>query len=246
MNWAKWKAPLVLIAVVMVFLLTILIMGRGNLILGDESLFLTLNPPVNPSNPSFIDHFFAQFSSWGPVGWGIATWGFIPFALLLFALSFKFSALRPTRFLVLLVVLGLVVGYLGITTVLKHVIERPRPFMTIASNTSDWMSFFYPLETFPYEIFDLGFESFPSGHATAGFIFATPFILIYKSYWVKVPAIVYGILAAYARVYLGVHHPSDILVGSLVGILSVWLFYVLFKKYVIPRAPGLQYEDADS
>ncbi|MGO9490443.1 MAG: phosphatase PAP2 family protein [Solirubrobacteraceae bacterium] len=60
--------------------------------------------------------------------------------------------------------------------------------------------------------------SFPSGHATSAFAFATaascelpivaPFVIPLAS------------LVAYSRVYLGVHYPSDVVFGAAIGVAS--------------------------
>lgn len=57
--------------------------------------------------------------------------------------------------------------------------------------------------------------SFPSGHTTAIFSVIIPFIL-----WNPLTAFLLlpvGIIVAISRVYLGLHYPTDILVGSLLG-----------------------------
>jgi len=245
MNWDKWKGPLVLLIISVIFFLVVLTMGAGDLEIGDKQLFMVLNPSTNPTNPSLLDHFFVQFSTWGPIDWGIATWGFIIFGVALFVLSIKIERLRPMRFILILVIAGVLVGFLGLTTSLKHVIIRERPFMdgALLSNTNDWVSFFYPSSS-AGELFDIGFESFPSGHATAAFVFATPFILVYKNYLIKVAAIIYGVLGAYARVFLGVHYPIDIFVGSLIGILTVWVFYGVLKKVLVAKVSWFEYEES--
>ncbi len=244
MEWKKYLGFLVLLAVVIIFITVLLIMGAGNLISGDEQLFLALNPPFNPASPTGFDYFFVYFSSWGPGDFGLATWVFIPFAIVLFVASIISSKLRPMRLIFLLVIIGLIIGYLGITTVLKFLIERTRPFVTLESSVDEWVPFFFPSKTVA-EMFDNGLQSFPSGHATAGFIFATSFILVYKQTWIRISALVYGVLAAYARPFLGVHYPTDVFVGSLVGILTVWLFFVLLKRYLLPKAPWFQYSQSD-
>ncbi len=242
MDWKKYFGLLVLLIITAVFLIILLIMGAGNLITGDEQLFMALNPTFNPADPTIIDHFFVLFSTWGPLGWGIVTWGFIPFALALFFLSFKVEKLRPMRFIVILVVVGIGIGFFGITTILKFIVERTRPFMNGAlfSSANDWVPVFYPGETV-LTLFDEGLQSFPSGHATSAFIFATPFILIYKNYVIRAGAILFGILGAYARVFLGVHYPIDIFVGSMVGILTIWVLFILFRRYLLPKAPWFEY-----
>jgi undecaprenyl-diphosphatase len=57
--------------------------------------------------------------------------------------------------------------------------------------------------------------SFPSGHTTAIFSVITPFILMYPMLFIVLLPI--GIIVAISRVYLGLHYPSDVLVGSMLG-----------------------------
>ncbi|MFX1293604.1 MAG: phosphatase PAP2 family protein [Promethearchaeota archaeon] len=243
MEWKKDLGPLVLTAIIIIFFALIFIIGAGNPLEGDRQLFMAFNPPFNPADPTIFDYFFVYFSTWGPGEFGIGTWGFIVFGIILFVLSLKFQAFRPMRFMVLLVIVGFIIGYFGITTIIKLIIVRERPFMDLALSSSayDWVPFFYG--TTPQLMFDLGLKSFPSGHATTGFIFATPFILIYKKYWIRIVAIIYGFLMAYPRIFLGLHYPVDVFAGSLIGILTVWFIYILFKKYLIPRAPWLDYNE---
>ncbi|NVM52495.1 MAG: phosphatase PAP2 family protein [Candidatus Helarchaeota archaeon] len=230
MDWAKRIGILALVLITIIFLATMLIIGTGNLILGDEQLFMALNP----DHPTPFDEFFKFFSTWGPGKFGLGIYLYLGFALTLLFLSLKYSTLQPMRFMLLLIIVSFIVGYLGIYLSLNFIIGRDRPFMNpvLLSNANY-------LFTDPAEIF-YG-ASFPSGHATTGFIFATPFVLLFKKYWIRLSAIIYGILMGYARIYLGGHFPLDVLVGSLVGILSVWVCYIIFKKYVVPRVPWFQY-----
>jgi undecaprenyl-diphosphatase len=65
--------------------------------------------------------------------------------------------------------------------------------------------------------------SFPSGHATAAFLFAG---LAAVSFPVLAPfAYVWASLIALSRVVLGVHFPSDILAGALLG--SAIAYFIL-------------------
>jgi len=57
--------------------------------------------------------------------------------------------------------------------------------------------------------------SFPSGHAAAAFAFATGAGHVLPSSGVPLRAL--GALVAYSRVHTGVHYPSDVLVGALLG-----------------------------
>ena len=90
------------------------------------------------------------------------------------------------------------------------------------------------LRTRPYEVVDglkLLIEkqsdySFPSGHTGSSFASA---IVLWKELPKKygVMALIVAVLIAYSRLYVGVHYPSDVLAGVVIGtvlaLVSVWL-----------------------
>ncbi len=85
---------------------------------------------------------------------------------------------------------------------LKHGIKRDRPCKVLSG--------VYPRIS-PSDLF-----SFPSGHTAAAFLIAT---LIGHSFPVLlVPVFIWALLVGVSRIYLGVHYPSDILAGLLIGI----------------------------
>jgi undecaprenyl-diphosphatase len=98
----------------------------------------------------------------------------------------------------------------GITYALKYSIRRERPFNT------------YP-DIKPARLED-GY-SIPSGHASLAFSMATSVSLQYRKWYIVAPAFLYAGLVSYSRLYLGVHYPSDVLVGAAVGAGSAWLCY---------------------
>jgi PAP2 superfamily len=90
-----------------------------------------------------------------------------------------------------------------VTPLLKRAFGRARPVQNEGSHS------FHP--------FDAHFESFPSGHATNAFAFATAVAGHYDG-WV-VPTIVYTIASgvAVSRVNDHVHFASDVVAGALIG-----------------------------
>lgn len=236
MEWTKTKAILLLIIITGIFLSLLLILGNGDLIVGDGALFILLNP----HNPTPYDDFFLLLTNWGPGEFGLGIYLMIAFLAILLLLSLKFNSLRPARFILLLVIGGIIIGWLGITQFgLKVLINRPRPFMDSFMDSNAWDLFTLP------QLQEIFWDtSFPSGHATSGFIFATSFILLFKKYWIRALALAYGILIGYARIFIGVHYPLDVFAGSLIGILVVAGLYLLFKRYLLPKLPWFQLEES--
>jgi len=73
--------------------------------------------------------------------------------------------------------------------------------------------------------------SFPSGHTSSGFAMATMFALRYPKYpLVYAPVFAWSLIVAYGRPYFGMHYPSDLLVGALIGTGSSIAVYSLRKE----------------
>lgn len=112
--------------------------------------------------------------------------------------------------------IGVITAY-ALSTTLKYSINRPRPFVT------------YPDIQKATKTFD---PSFPSGHTTSAFALATALSLNYPKWYVIVPSYSWAITVAYSRMHLGVHYPSDVLVGILIGIGSSFLCYKINEKFM--------------
>jgi len=96
----------------------------------------------------------------------------------------------------------------------KAIVNRPRPAVKDPTLTA---------------IHKSRTTSFPSGHTAAAFSIATALTISNPKWYVMAPTFTWATLVGYSRLYLGVHYPSDILAGALVGSGSAWLNYRLNK-----------------
>lgn len=102
------------------------------------------------------------------------------------------------------------IGAMGTTYILKKVINRPRPYEK------------YPFIEHYYTDTD---SAFPSGHTSAAFSTATSLSLHYRKWYVVVPAYAWASAIGYSRMHLGMHYPSDVAAGALIGAGSAFVNY---------------------
>ena len=89
-----------------------------------------------------------------------------------------------------------------VTSAIKGVVGRKRP------NTGLGPHYFVPFQ---------GDYSFPSGHATGAFAFASVIAAHYDDVWVDATAYTVASLVGVARIQLDAHWTSDVIAGGLIG-----------------------------
>ncbi|MGN1004428.1 MAG: phosphatase PAP2 family protein [Oscillospiraceae bacterium] len=123
---------------------------------------------------------------------------------------------KKTRKAGVTALLAMAIGFICTNLVLKHLVSRPRPWLDVAGLTA------LVTENDP--------NSFPSGHSTAAFAFASALWRTAPSRWMKWAALAAAVLMGFSRLYVGVHYPSDVLVGVAVGLLAGWLASLLVRR----------------
>ena len=79
----------------------------------------------------------------------------------------------------------------------------------------------YPELIEPYRPFHS--KSMPSGHTSLAFAAATSLTLKYPKWYVIAPSYFWACSVGYSRMNLGVHYPSDVIAGAVLGIGSAYL-----------------------
>jgi undecaprenyl-diphosphatase len=111
-----------------------------------------------------------------------------------------------------------------LTQLIKRVYESPRPFY------DDGLSEIFPLFVHG------GVDSFPSGHATLYMAVAVSVFFYNKK--IGYLFLIATLLITVSRVIAGVHWPSDILAGYVVGFLTVFVYrHVVNRQGKKRRAP---------
>ena len=107
-----------------------------------------------------------------------------------------------------------------VTVGLKYTVNRARPYHE------------YPLLFHAKE--KTGKYSFPSSHTSFAFADATSLSLAYPKWYVIAPSYLWACGAAYSRMYLGVHYPTDVLAGAIIGTACAFLSFKI-EKWVFTK-----------
>ena len=109
---------------------------------------------------------------------------------------------KKTRKIGIMALVALAFSVLIDNVILKNLVARTRPYEVVPGLTSL-----------------IGVQddfSFPSGHTGSSFAAA---VVMYRGLPKKVgvPALVFAFLMGFSRLYVGVHYPSDVIGGALIG-----------------------------
>jgi undecaprenyl-diphosphatase len=108
----------------------------------------------------------------------------------------------------------------------KIIVNRDRPFVT------------YPSTVFPIST-DEKNKSMPSSHTSFSFTTATSIYLMYPKWYVALPAFAWATSVGYSRMYLGLHYPSDVLMGAMVGSSSAIITNWARKHFIDQKKKNL-------
>ena len=162
---------------------------------------------------SFLDPFFAAVAIYG------REYFWVPVVLLMWILGSAFNNEKAKKGAVMLVVVFIAIIIIGLS--LKAVYYRPRPFLNPLLSSVDHVLVPKDLDS-----------SFPSGHAliVAGGA-AIAFLFLRKRY--SIPLVIEAALVSYSRVYVGVHYPTDVLAGVVLGVAIAFIIYSILinNKY---------------
>lgn len=165
----------------------------------DQAVLLFLQELRTPALTAVL-RFFTHLGDSG------AVWIALCVVLLLF---------RSTRRGGVELALSLAVTAILCNLVLKPIIARERPFLT--------------MEELELIVPALTSYSFPSGHASSSMAAAMSLTLAYgrRGAW----AFLLAGLIAFSRMYVGIHYPSDVLAGALLGCAVAWAVHGVWRRW---------------
>lgn len=133
------------------------------------------------------------------------------FWILLGVLLLCFKKTRTTGVTLLI---ALLINHVMTNMILKDLFGRPRPYVA----STEIVTLIKQLSSY----------SFPSGHTSASFSGA---LVLYRMMpkKVSIPALILAAMIGFSRMYVGVHFPTDVLGGIVVGVIASTAAYYLVQ-----------------
>lgn len=122
---------------------------------------------------------------------------------------------KKTRKAGIAALLAMILNLLFTNVVLKNMVARTRPYEVIEG----LRILIDPEKSF----------SFPSGHTASSFAAAYAYYRCSTQKRWGIAALVLAGLIGFSRLYVGVHYPTDVIGGALIGIFAAWLASVAVK-----------------
>ena len=158
----------------------------------------------NNLHSAFFDHIMLSVSTVGE--WAII-WIFIGIVIYL-------CDKKRGREVFFVTILAIIISSILNDVIVKAFLFRERPYLYLEN------------------VHQLGIRwtngSFVSGHTASSFAAALVFCSYYKKW--AIIFVILALLIAYSRIYLGMHYPSDLLGGVVIGGLSAWIVFKINKK----------------
>lgn len=171
----------------------------------DQKLFIYLNGLGNESWDAFWMFYTTKFN-------------WIPFYAFLLFLFYKYNQLKP--FIITVISIALMITFTDqVTNLFKSGFMRLRPCHE--PDVAEVMRL--------VKAYCGGKHGFFSGHSSNSMALAIFVGLSFKSRFRYIFhfMVIWAVLMAYSRIYIGVHYPLDILCGALFGSFSGWLWFTI-------------------
>jgi membrane-associated phospholipid phosphatase len=85
-------------------------------------------------------------------------------------------------------------------------------------------------------------DSFPSGHTTSAFALATTIAIISKDKKIGLFCFILAALTGYSRIYLGQHFLEDVGFGSLLGVGTTCIYFILAPMISFQKRPAFSFK----
>ena len=164
-------------------------------------------------NGSLSNRFFDWLMPVMSGGDGVMRW-FVWCVLVIVVGSLCFGGARA-RLCALMVALVVLLGDPLVINTIKHAVHRPRPFVTLPDARVFGVVGQGYVPPAQMNADTAGLNSMPSAHAANWFAMTMVMFLFYRrSLWFMLPM---ALTVCFSRVYNGVHYPSDVLAGMILG-----------------------------
>ncbi|MCL2299577.1 MAG: phosphatase PAP2 family protein, partial [Firmicutes bacterium] len=175
----------------------------------DNAVFQWIGRVFAPGTSPALDWFFNFITMLGNSGW---FW---------IALAVLFLIPNKTRKIGVIMAFALIFELLIVNIIMKPAFARPRPYNL---EIGWWIQAYRTV--FPSGALAKhmpGDMSFPSGHTAASiggalaWAFGSRRKWVGRARWVSYIGVAVAVLISFSRLYLGVHYPTDVVVGVLAG-----------------------------